>query len=269
MELVEVVRGAKTDEATVARLVAFVKALGKTPVVTSDSPGFLVNRVLFPYLGEAVLMIREGHSVTNIDKELRRFGMPMGPLELLDQVGLDVALHVATSLSDVLNGVEPVVETLQTMVGKGLLGKKANAGFYHYLKGKRGEPTSATAVDNKNTKLNDFSEDGLTVVQRRLVYPMLVEAIRCHDEKVVSQPWAIDLAMILGTGFAPHLGGPLRLIDRIGARNVLSNLRRLKATCGPRFTPPQSLIAMVDAGDTFFDREQPSDQPQPQDKTVQ
>ena len=269
MELVEVVRGAKTDEATVARLVAFVKALGKTPVVTSDSPGFLVNRVLFPYLGEAVLMIREGHSVTNIDKELRRFGMPMGPLELLDQVGLDVALHVATSLSDVLNGVEPVVETLQTMVGKGLLGKKANAGFYHYLKGKRGEPTSATAVDNKNTKLNDFSEDGLTVVQRRLVYPMLVEAIRCHDEKVVSQPWAIDLAMILGTGFAPHLGGPLRLIDRIGARNVLSNLRRLKATCGPRFTPPQSLIAMVDAGDTFFDREQPSDQSQPQDKTVQ
>ena len=258
MELVEVVQGAKTSDATVARLVAFVRALGKTPVVTSDSPGFLVNRVLFPYLGEAVLMVREGFNVSKTDKDLRRFGMPMGPLELLDQVGLDVALHVAKSLSDVLTGVEPVVETLSEMVESGKLGKKSGGGFYHYVKGKRGEST----FDNLRTVgplpaafPDDFADDGLTPVQRRLVFPMLAESMRCLEEKVIEQPWAVDLAMVLGTGFAPHLGGPLHVVDSIGAHRILANMRRLRAKCGPRFTPPKSLIDMADEGTKFFTKE--------------
>src|SRR5690606_7271970 len=115
MELVEVVRAAGTSDATVARLVGFVRALGKTPVVTADVPGFLVNRVLFPYLGEAVVMVAQGHDVSRLDKAIRRFGMPMGPLELLDQVGLDIALHVAQSLASVLAGVAPVVDQLGLM----------------------------------------------------------------------------------------------------------------------------------------------------------
>ena len=253
MELVEVVRGAKTSDATVARLVAMVRALGKTPIVTSDSPGFLVNRVLFPYLGEAVLMVREGFDVAKVDKELRRFGMPMGPLELLDQVGLDVALHVATSLSSVLVGVEPVVETLSEMVEAGKIGKKANVGFYHYVKGKRGEPTRNVTAVSESAVSEDFPSDGMTMIQRRLVYPMLAESLRCHEEKVVEQPWAIDLAMVLGTGFAPHRGGPLHVIDSIGAHRVLGNMRRLKATCGMRFDPPASLVARADSGQLFFE----------------
>ena len=251
MELVEVVYGADTSATTVARLVAFVRALGKTPVVTKDSPGFLVNRVLFPYLGEAILMVREGFNVEKIDRDCRKFGMPMGPLELLDQVGLDVALHVATSLGDVLSETEPVVESLQEMVDAGMLGKKSGLGFYNYSKGKRGSVnerfTSASA-----DRVDDYPDDGLTRIQRRLVYPMLAESIRCYEEKVVAEPWAIDLAMVLGTGFAPHLGGPLRVVDSIGAHRVLGNMRLLRSRRGPRFDPPKLLVSMANSGETFF-----------------
>ena len=252
MELVEVVRGAKTSDQTIAKLVGLVRALGKTPVVTTDSPGFLVNRVLFPYLGEAILMIREGYDARKIDQEMKRFGMPMGPCELLDQVGLDVAAHVATSLSTTLVGVEPVIEQLSAMTGDGLLGVKSGQGFYQYAKGKRAEPTILPGPINTEPELDDFVSDGLSPIARRLVYPMLAESIRCHQEKVVREPWAIDLAMVLGTGFAPHLGGPLHLVDAIGHQQVLQNQCRLRSVFGKRFAPPKSLFATADRGLKFF-----------------
>ena len=252
MELVEVVRGKRTSDETIARLVSFVRALGKTPVVTSDSPGFLVNRVLFPYLGEAVLMVREGFDVATIDKELRRFGMPMGPLELLDQVGIDVAQHVAVSLSSILQGLDAVPDTLSEMVAKGQLGKKSGVGFYHYSKGKRGKPSSTNVASSPATTPS-FSDDGLTAIQRRLVYPMLMESIRCLEEKVVAQPWAIDLAMVLGTGFAPHRGGPLHVIDQIGSGVLSANAAQLSKTCGPRFSPPERLVEMAKTNSRFFE----------------
>jgi 3-hydroxyacyl-CoA dehydrogenase/enoyl-CoA hydratase/3-hydroxybutyryl-CoA epimerase len=255
MELVEVVRAANTDEETIARLVGFVRALGKTPVVTSDSPGFLVNRVLFPYLGEAVLMVGEGWDVAKIDKQIRRFGMPMGPLELLDQVGLDVALHVANSLDAILPGVGPVVDRLSARVNDGCLGKKSGGGFYHYHKGKRGEPMgrNQSAAGASRPQIEPgFIDDGLTVIQRRLVYPMMAESIRCLEEQVVAEPWAVDLAMVLGTGFAPHRGGPLHLVDAIGHDRVLGNLTRLESIYGARFAAPQRLVTTADRGDVFF-----------------
>lgn len=263
MELVEVVRTSDADDAagssdaTIARLVAFVKALGKTPVVTADSPGFLVNRVLFPYLGEAVLMVAEGHNVAKMDKEVRRFGMPMGPLQLLDQVGLDVALHVAMSLKSVLPGVAPVVDQLSEMVKHGHLGKKSGLGFYQYKKGKSVGVAVVPDADKNVTPPNlgnDFLDDGLTSIQRRLVYPMLAEAVRCHEEGVVKEPWAIDLAMVLGTGFAPHRGGPLHLVDAIGLGTVIGNLNQLREKLGDRFIPPKQLIEMSDLGKSFFGR---------------
>jgi 3-hydroxyacyl-CoA dehydrogenase/enoyl-CoA hydratase/carnithine racemase len=256
MELVEVVRGKKTSAETVARLVSFVRTLGKTPIVTSDSPGFLVNRVLFPYLGEAVLMVREGIDVATIDKELRRFGMPMGPLELLDQVGLDVAQHVASSLTSILRGLEPVPEMLSEMVGNGQLGKKSNAGFYQYSKGKKGKPSSSGVAPVAPVPHGEFADDGLTEIQRRLVYPMLMESIRCLEEQVVDQPWAIDLAMVLGTGFAPHRGGPLHVVDQIGTDVLLSNAKQMSELFGARFSSPAQLIQMAEANSKYFDANQ-------------
>ncbi|MCG8653705.1 MAG: 3-hydroxyacyl-CoA dehydrogenase NAD-binding domain-containing protein [Pirellulales bacterium] len=255
MDLVEVVRTEHTGDDTIARLVSFVRALGKTPIVTSDSSGFLVNRVLFPYLGEAVRMVGESYGVATIDRQVRRFGMPMGPLELLDQVGLDVAHHVASSLDKILPGVAPVVEQLSILVQAGHLGKKSGRGFYHYRKGKRGDVAELphAAVDRQPSDDNRaFCGDGLTLVQRRLIYPMLTEAIRCLQERVVRQAWAIDLAMVLGTGFAPHLGGPLHLVNTIGLRGVIENLDQLRLRFGQRFESPQLLIEMADRGETFF-----------------
>ncbi len=255
MELVEVVRTAESDDDCISRLVTFVRALGKTPVVTADTSGFLVNRVLFPYLGEAVLMASEGFAVEHIDREVRRFGMPMGPLELLDQVGIDVAHHVASSLDKILPGVAPVVHSLAAMVEAGSLGKKSGQGFYRYEKGKRGKANQVNVnpVSSLPSALaDDFRDDSLTSIQRRLIYPMLTEAIRCLDEHVVDQSWAIDLAMVLGTGFAPHRGGPLSLVEAITPSVVLANLRRLQFFFGERFEPPARLVRMVERGETTF-----------------
>ncbi len=256
MELVEVVQTADTDDLTIARLVSFVKSLGKTPIVTNDSPGFLVNRVLFPYLGEAVLMVSEGFGIEAIDKEIRRFGMPMGPLELLDQVGLDVAHHVASSMLEKMPEVKPVVDQFAGLVEHGYLGKKSGRGFYRYPKGKK---TGATILPGIDTDLvppdlgNDYYDDTMTAVQRRLVYPMLSEAVKCYDEGVVKQAWAIDLAMVLGTGFSPPRGGPLHVVDSIGAETVVTNLKRLQDALGDRFEPPQRLVDMSQRNEQFFD----------------
>jgi len=252
MELVEVVRGEQTSDRTIAKLVALVRALGKTPIVTSDSPGFLVNRVLFPYLGEAVAMVGEGYDVRDIDRHMKRFGMPMGPCELLDQVGLDVALHVARSLSATLAGVQPVIAQLSTLTDQGHFGVKSGKGFYTYVAGKRTKPTVVNAAGAVQQAHDDFAGDGLTNTSRRLVYPMLREAICALEERVVQEAWAVDLAMVLGTGFSPHLGGPLHLVDSLGHESVLQNLERLQALHGERFTPPNSLLVSVDQGTKYF-----------------
>jgi 3-hydroxyacyl-CoA dehydrogenase/enoyl-CoA hydratase/3-hydroxybutyryl-CoA epimerase len=265
MELVEVVRARSTDDTSIQRLIGFVKSLGKTPVVTADERGFLVNRVLFPYLGEAVWMIAEGQNVEALDKQIRRFGMPMGPLELLDQVGLDVALHVARSLESVLVDVQPVVDQLALMVNDQRLGTKSESGFYRYQKGRRNgagdfprtklTAPSAAAVEDRDDK---FVKDGLTLVQRRLIYPLLAESIRCKQQAIVQESWAIDLAMVLGTGFAPHLGGPLHLVDKIGAHIVHANLKQLQSIYGDRFRVPELLDEMAENRLSFFGEAHPA-----------
>lgn len=241
MELVEVVRGEHTSDETIARLVNLVRALGKTPIVTSDSPGFLVNRILFPYLGESILMIREGHDVATLDREIRKFGMPMGPIELLDRVGLDVALHVAQSLRPIMKDVDEVINVLAPLVERGETGFKTGRGFYDYG-GKRKRPRQSRELVGYLVAPPlqvDFKFDGLSDIQRRLIYPMLAEAVRCEEESVVSHRWAIDLAMVLGTGFAPHRGGPISLTEQIGEDTVVTNLERLRSQFGDRFKTPQ------------------------------
>lgn len=250
MDLVEVVVASETDQETVARLVGLARALGKTPIVAKDSPGIVVNRVLFPYLGEAVRMVSQGYDVCKIDRELRAFGMPMGPLELLDQVGIDIALHVANSLRDVLPEADSVVGPLAAMAEHDRLGRKTEHGFYRYRNGDRrgvGNLPPGVRVHNarvsKETRASaiaaGFVDDTLTPIQRRLVYPMLIEAVRCLELGIVEHAWAVDLAMILGTGFAPHRGGPLHLIDAIGRETFQTNLARLRQEHGERFTTPR------------------------------
>jgi 3-hydroxyacyl-CoA dehydrogenase/enoyl-CoA hydratase/3-hydroxybutyryl-CoA epimerase len=256
MELVEIVRTSDTSDETVARLAAFVRSLGKTPIVTMDSPGFLVNRVLCPYLGEAIFMVEEGFSVVEIDQQIRRFGMPMGPLELLDHVGLDVAYHVAKSLNVVLPGAMSVIDKLAAFVQAGQLGQKTSRGFYEYRHGKRRAPATipfatAARIDARDDR---FAEDGLTGTQRRLIYPMLAESVRCLEQKVVAEAWMVDLAMVSGTGFAPHLGGPLHVVDAVGADRVIENLSLLREQFGERFAVPHLLLLKSQQNEPFMAR---------------
>ncbi|MCA9085606.1 MAG: enoyl-CoA hydratase/isomerase family protein [Planctomycetaceae bacterium] len=262
MDLVEVVRAGQTSDATTAALLKLVKKLGKTPVITSDSPGFLVNRVLFPYIGEAVRMVMEGHDVEQIDREIRGFGMPMGPIELIDHVGIDVAWHVATSLESVLPDSAEVIRLLGQMVARGWMGRKSGQGFYVYRKDHRAGVSdlaslvSASRLKRSRPSSEDlgpmpgvgggpagtFLDDGLTDVQRRLIYPMINEVGFCLHEGVVAEAWMADLAMILGTGFAPFRGGPMAMAEKIGLETVLNNLHVLIARHGDRFKPSAWLV---------------------------
>jgi 3-hydroxyacyl-CoA dehydrogenase/enoyl-CoA hydratase/3-hydroxybutyryl-CoA epimerase len=251
--LVEVVRTEATSEHTLQLLLEFVKKLGKTPIVTSDKPGFLVNRILFPYLGEAVRMVSSGFSIAQIDSELRTFGMPMGPLELLDQVGIDIASHVARSLMDILPDTQLPADFLADMAGRGLLGKKSKLGFYDYRSGK--QPTPNSDIVHRpcsTTPYYEFLDDGLTNVQRRLVYALLNEAVHCLDEQVVAEPWMVDMGMVLGTGFAPMLGGPLRLIDSLGIATVRHNMSGLAQMYGERFKPADGIERLARNKSRFF-----------------
>ncbi len=251
MELVEVVRTEMTDDACVSQLLELVKRLGKTPMVTSDKPGFLVNRVLFPYLGEAVRMVAEGVDIVTIDRELKQFGMPMGPLELIDQVGIDIASHVASSLAAIQTDAEVPAAFLHEMAERKWLGKKTRIGFYRWGK-KRVPNAEIKRQPTLHRDKHEFEADGLSAIQRRLVYPMLNEAVHCLDELVVTEPWMVDLGMVLGTGFAPHHGGPLRLIDALGGDLVLRNMLVLERSLGRRFAPADGLTARATRREPFF-----------------
>ncbi len=251
MELVEIVRTELTDDATLLKLLELARRLGKTPIVTSDKPGFLVNRVLFPYLGEAVRMVAEGYDISTIDRELKRFGMPMGPLELIDHVGIEIASHVANSLASDEAAAEIPATFLANMAQRKWLGKKSGMGFYDWSKGRRANAHLAGGSRPTGSSAK-FEEDGLTEIARRLVYPMLNEAVHCLDESVVSEPWMVDLGMVLGTGFAPMRGGPLRLIDSISAATVCRNLRALEKQYGGRFAPAHGLQSMAGRHESFY-----------------
>jgi 3-hydroxyacyl-CoA dehydrogenase/enoyl-CoA hydratase/3-hydroxybutyryl-CoA epimerase len=250
MHLVEVVRGKATDDGTVATLVELVRKLGKVPVVVADSPGFLVNRILFPYLDEGVRLAIETGRGQWVDEEAERFGMPMGPLELLDEVGIDVAAHVAGSLTGLTTDPSPTPERLAEMVKDGALGKKAGRGFYTHEKG-RGQPTRWAWDGRSPEPATKHAPGELSAIQKRLIYPMINEAAKCLEERVVTEAWVVDLAMVLGTGFAPFRGGPLHTADALGLDRVVREMEELSRTAGPRFEPAPLLRSLATEGRGF------------------
>ncbi len=250
MQLVEVVRGHDTDRRTIGMLVEFVRRLGKVPVVVADGPGFLVNRILFPYLDEAVRLLGEGYSVSTIDRAAVQFGMPMGPLQLLDQVGLDIAADVARSLIVDRGNSSPTPDRLAAMVRRGWLGKKSGQGFYIYSNGHLGRPSRWDLGGPSSPRVADHSRDksplGLNLLQRRLIFPMVNESAHCLETSVADSAWVIDLAMVLGTGFAPFRGGPLRAVDTWGIRQVVEEMEHLD------FEPCPLLKEMASDGQRFY-----------------
>ncbi len=230
MQLVEVVTTAQTHDARIARLVDFVKKLGKTPIVCADSPGFVVNRILFPYLDEAVRLVCEGVPADRVDRVIEDFGMPMGPLELLDQVGIDVAAHVADSLSRLSLQPSPTPQRLHQMASLGDFGRKSGQGFYAYVGGKKGAATSQVSSSSGGATTDEM-------IQERLVLRLVNEAAKVLAEGVVADPWMIDLAMVLGIGFAPYTGGPLAYAEQFGVLELVHRLELWERRAGRRFVP--------------------------------
>jgi len=225
MQLVEIVRGEKTAESALERARAFTVAIERLPLDVKSSPGFLVNRVLMPYLIEAMILAQEGVPIEEIDQAATRFGMPMGPVLLADTVGLDICLSVAEMLSGPL-GIE-VPERLRDVVARGNLGKKSGKGFYVY--DKSGKPRRGPVQGHSDTPITE-----------RLILRMLNEAVACMRETVVGDADAVDAGMVYGTGFAPYLGGPMRYAEALGETGIASSLKRLAQEYGPRFEPDQA-----------------------------
>ncbi len=244
MPLVEVVQAGQTDKQTADILSTWAVSLGKTPIVVKDSPGFLVNRVLMPYFNEAVLMISEGLFIKRIDETMCRFGMPVGPLELLDQVGLDVAAHIARAIEPVFGDRFNLQPAFGLMEEKGWLGKKSGAGFYLYRgKRKRVNPyvVNALHTDDAQTMEPQSRADQMSAIRDRLVGLMVNESARCLQEGLVDSAETLDLAMVLGAGWAPHRGGPIRYALDLGIDKILQSLTALAQEYGPRYEPCKTL----------------------------
>ena len=248
MPLVEVVRGARTADTALVTAVGLARRLGKTPVVVKDSPGFVVNRVLMPYLREALHLLEEGYVVTDIDAAMKRFGMPMGPFEVVDEVGLDVAQKVAGVLVAAFPERIQPSPALAKLVSAGRLGRKNGRGFYRHSGRQRTPDRSVRGLLGMPHARRPQTVDSLA---ERMVLVMINEAARCVEEGIVAGPEQVDLAMVFGAGFPPHRGGVLRHADAAGLQNVVDRLRSLRAEKGPRFEPCRLLVAKADAGEQF------------------
>jgi 3-hydroxyacyl-CoA dehydrogenase/enoyl-CoA hydratase/3-hydroxybutyryl-CoA epimerase len=245
MELIEVVAGAKTSPDVLAQTTEFARRIGKLPVIVKDSPGFIVNRILMPYLVEAVRLFDVGASAHDIDEAMLDFGMPMGPLRLLDEVGIDVAAHVVTTLVKQFGDRVAGPQLIEKMIAANMLGKKTGRGFYDHAHDK---PNHDLDVMRSVHRHAHFTHDELA---QRMSLLMVNEAARCVEEHIAAGPAVIDLAMVFGSGFAPFRGGPLRHANSLGVANVVSALERFAAT-ESRFAPCALLKEMAAAKTLFY-----------------
>jgi len=228
MPLVEVVRGEQSSDTVVNDALAFVNAIGKSPLAVKSSPGFLVNRVLMTYMAEAMRMHEEGVLAVDIDQAAVNFGMPVGPIELADVVGIDICQAVATELIAAFGGDSS--DVCQGLIDKGHLGKKTGQGFYEWQQGKAVKAAASSANE--------------TEICRRLVYAFMNECVACLHDGIVADADALDLGMIFGTGFAPFRGGPMGHIQALGVPEILKNYQTLSEQYGPRFKPSEGWAAI-------------------------
>jgi 3-hydroxyacyl-CoA dehydrogenase / enoyl-CoA hydratase / 3-hydroxybutyryl-CoA epimerase len=269
MKLIEVVVGKQTSDETRERALAFARQIGKLPVLVQDSPGFLVNRVLFPYLLEAAEMFQGGISAEEIDRALVQWGMPMGPLRLIDEIGTDITVDIADTLEKAYGARDSAPEILRKMYASKMLGRKSGGGFYKY-EGKQQTPNEALhewrrgvvagVADPGPGQGDTTGQPGSTTpatagnLAQRLVFLMVNEAARCLEEKVVATPEDADYGMVLGTGFPTFRGGPLRYAESYGLKKLVAEMDALRTQAGEKFAPCDLLRQHAQNGTTFYER---------------
>ncbi|HSB98074.1 MAG TPA: fatty acid oxidation complex subunit alpha FadB, partial [Spongiibacteraceae bacterium] len=262
MPLVEVIRGEKTNDTTVARVVEYAKKLGKTPIVVNDCPGFYVNRVLYPYFAGFSLLVRDGVDFRQADRVMEKFGWPMGPAYLLDVVGIDTANHATQVMSagfpDRFAFSDKPVHAV--MFERKRYGQKNGAGFYRYETDKKGklkkveDPIALELVRSLQKESREFSDEEIIA---RLMIPMCNEVVRCLEEGIVGTPAEADMGLVLGIGFPPFRGGALRYIDQLsvdekaGAAAFCALADRYTAL-GKIYEPPEILRKMATENRRFF-----------------
>lgn len=253
MPLVEVVRGRKTSDITLLRVAALAVKLGKFPIVVEDVPGFLVNRVLAPYLAEAGTLLQEGHDPQTIDRAVLEFGMPMGPIRLLDEVGLDIVEHVASMMQQAYGDRMEGPGHATLLVKMGRKGRKSGAGFYDYKEGEAVPWSGLAAALNLPSGTQSDGE----MIRDRVILRLVNEAVRCLDEGVAGTPGPeaagqVDLGTVMGMGFPPFRGGVIRYAEQLGAEQLLSKLRSLEQRFGARFAPAPGIIQRAERRLSFY-----------------
>jgi 3-hydroxyacyl-CoA dehydrogenase/enoyl-CoA hydratase/3-hydroxybutyryl-CoA epimerase/enoyl-CoA isomerase len=256
MPLVEVIRGRQSSDEAVATTVKLASRMGKTPIVVNDCPGFLVNRVLFPYLAGFHMLLRDGADFQAIDKAMERFGWPMGPAYLMDVVGMDTAVHAAEVMAQ---GFPDRMryqwqDTTQVLVANQRLGQKNGKGYYAYVPDKKGkprktvDPTTYELIKGVVAGRKDFAPEEIVA---RCMVPMVNEVGRCLEEKIVATPQEADMALLYGVGFPPFRGGACRYVDQLGAANFVATADRL-AHLGKHYEAPALLRDMASSGRRFY-----------------
>lgn len=256
MPLVEVIRGEKTSDTAIATTVALAQKMGKIPIVVNDCPGFLVNRVLFPYFGAFDLLVKEGADFVSIDKTMEKFGWPMGPAYLLDVVGMDTGVHAAKVMAEGFpDRMKPDYKgATQLMFEHERLGQKNGVGFYQYETDKRGKPkkiADSTTYELLNLVQTDHQEFDEQEIIDRMMIAFCNETVRCLEDNIVASPAEADMAMIMGVGFPPFRGGPCRYIDQIGVANYVALCDKY-AHLGKAYEAPAKLRDMAQNGETFY-----------------
>ena len=246
MPLVEVIPNSNTSKETINKVFELLISCGKTPILVGDCAGFIVNRILLPYMNEAAFILQQGSKIEKIDNIIKDFGMPMGPFTLADTVGVDIGYKVATILNESYGSRMPIASIIEKMYNAKLLGKKTKAGFYEYA-GRDTYPNShVTSMLENNNKIIEDEE-----IVQRCIYIMINEASRCLEENIVTDASIIDFAMISGTGFPAYKGGLLSYANEIGLKNILESLRKFEKEFGSRFTPSNLLVKLVEEYEDF------------------
>jgi 3-hydroxyacyl-CoA dehydrogenase/enoyl-CoA hydratase/3-hydroxybutyryl-CoA epimerase len=252
MPLVEVIAHDKTSAETIATTVAFARKQGKTPIVVKDGAGFYVNRILALYMNEAANILLAGEPVEKIDRALVKFGFPVGPVTLLDEVGIDVGAKISPILTAELGERFAAPAAFDKLLADGRKGKKTEKGFYLYgkaaKKGKKLVDESVYAVLGVTPAPALNSDE----IASRCTAQMLNEAVRCLEEGIIASARDGDIGAIFGIGFPPFLGGPFRYIDKLGVNNLVATLRQLESRFGSRFTPCDTLLKMAEQGERFY-----------------
>ncbi|AXC49108.1 3-hydroxyacyl-CoA dehydrogenase [Paracoccus suum] len=253
MMLVEIIRGARTGQRAVAKALDFVRQIRKTPIVVNDARFFYANRCIIPYINEGIRLVAEGVNPTLIENAAKMMGMPLGPLQLVDETSIDLGVKIAKATKAAMGDDYPdgaVDDVLFWMADQGRLGKKADAGFYAYQDGKR--QGIWDGLKAQYPRAADQPE--LTEVQHRLMFVQALEAVRALEDGVLTDIREGDVGAILGWGFAPWTGGPFGWLDMLGAARAVEIADHLAATYGPRFAVPALLREMADKGESFYGR---------------